>query len=69
MNPTDAEIICGLCGAHFGEEEGRVCHVACPLHRSCQLLSCPRCGYEMPAPTRLTRWLSKWMGEKEETSE
>jgi len=52
-------VTCPLCGTHYGEAEGRACRSGCPLDRHCGLLSCPTCGYEVPAPTRLTRWLEK----------
>lgn len=51
-------VTCPFCGADYTEAEGRVCHAGCPLAGSCQLLSCPHCGYEMPASTRTTRWLA-----------
>ncbi|HXQ23203.1 MAG TPA: hypothetical protein VN812_16115 [Candidatus Acidoferrales bacterium] len=63
MNPTnEQEITCPFCGTHYSEAEGRVCHVECPLQRQCRLLSCPYCAYEVPAPSRLTRRLSRWLG-------
>lgn len=61
-------VTCPLCGRRYTEAEGRACHPGCPLQRGCQLLSCPSCGYEMPAPTRLTRWLSGWFGTAERRS-
>ena len=59
MSPTDPRITCPLCGAPYSEAAGRACHRQCVLARACQLLSCPHCGYELPAPTRLTRWLAR----------
>ena len=64
MSPTTGDIVCPLCGTRYSETEGRVCHSGCPLQRSCQLLSCPACGYEVPAPTRMTRLLSRWFGKQ-----
>ena len=63
MSTTTGDIVCPLCGTHYSETEGRVCHSACPLQRGCQLLGCPACGYEVPAPTRLTRLLSRCFGK------
>lgn len=57
-----ATVVCALCGTRYSEAEGRVCHAGCPLERGCQLLGCPNCGYETPAPSRLTRWLGRWFG-------
>lgn len=61
MSATGPIVTCPLCGARYPEEAGRACHQGCPLARGCQLLGCPRCGYETPAPTRLTRWLTRWL--------
>jgi hypothetical protein len=65
MSTTGATVTCRLCGACWAEAEGRACHAPCPLGRGCALLRCPRCGYETPAPTRLTRWLSRWLQQTE----
>ena len=62
MNADANMITCAVCGTRFSEAEGRACHVECPLEGQCQLLSCPYCAHEVPAPTRLTRWLSRWFG-------
>jgi ribosomal protein L37E len=64
MTSPDSNITCPLCGTRYNETEGQTCHSGCPLQRSCQLLSCPACGYEVPAPTRVTRWLSRWLGKQ-----
>ena len=64
MNHTDNDIVCPLCGTHYSEAEGRKCYSGCPLQRGCQLLACPACGYEVPAPTRITRLLSRWLGKQ-----
>jgi len=54
-------ITCPLCGMRYHEGDGRACRTACPLHAGCALLRCPACGYEVPAPTRLTRVMSRWL--------
>jgi len=56
---ADDRITCAVCGTRYAEAEGRVCHTACPLAGGCRLLSCPYCAHETPAPTPLTRWLSR----------
>ena len=58
----DDVVACPLCGAYYREEDGRSCRVRCPLERGCRLLRCPECGYEVPAPSRLTRALARWFG-------
>lgn len=60
-----ATIVCPLCGTRYTEEDGRSCSPGCPLGRACGLLKCPACDYEVPAPTRLTRWLARWLGRGE----
>ncbi len=48
---------CGLCGYEFDPNQaGTVCG-GCPLVRGCQLVRCPRCGYEMPPEAKLIGWL------------
>ena len=57
-------ITCSVCGTRYTEDEGRACHVDCPLRSSCGHLSCPFCAHEVPAPTRLTRWLARWLRKR-----
>ncbi len=62
MSPT---VVCQLCGTRYAEADGRSCGAGCPMGSACGLLKCPGCGYEVPAPTRLTRWLARWLGRGE----
>ena len=57
-------ITCPLCGTRYDQTDGATYHAGCPLQRTCHLLSCPNCGYEVPAPTATTRWLSRWIGKR-----
>ena len=41
---------CALCGTRF-VHGGRVCG-ACPLSAGCDLVRCPRCGYQFPRASR-----------------
>jgi ribosomal protein S27E len=59
MIAADTCVTCPLCGTRYAEPSGRICHAGCPLAPACKLVRCPACGYEIPAPTRLTRWLSR----------
>jgi rubredoxin len=34
---------CSLCGLEF---DGASCHGSCPMSRGCEMVRCPRCGYE-----------------------
>jgi hypothetical protein len=44
---------CGLCGLRF-HHGGRVC-TSCALGSSCELVRCPRCGFQFPRESRLLR--------------
>lgn len=63
MSGVDRRFACPLCGERYNEVEGRACRPGCPIERGCKLLRCPDCGYEMPAPGRLTRFLARWFGD------
>ncbi len=39
---------CSFCGLEFKEEEARKGCAGCSLTKGCQMIRCPRCGYEMP---------------------
>lgn len=52
---------CSLCGFHFSSE-GANCHTGCALAKHCNLVKCPSCGYEFPAPSRGPAWLQKLTG-------
>lgn len=45
---------CPLCGA--GIAGGGASCSSCPLAWQCDLLRCPRCGYEFPRGSRLLAW-------------
>jgi len=48
---------CGFCGYEFGPEEAGTACGSCPLVKGCNLVRCPRCGYEMPPEAKLIIWL------------
>ncbi|MBI4294784.1 MAG: hypothetical protein HY669_01290 [Chloroflexi bacterium] len=45
---------CPLCGLEYSETEAVACR-GCPLARSCALVRCPNCGYEVPAEPGLVK--------------
>lgn len=50
-------MICPLCGCEFDAADAdRACR-GCVLHRNCELVRCPRCGYETFPETRLGLWM------------
>lgn len=44
---------CEMCGNVFAREQAASACKGCPLARGCNLVRCPRCGYETVAETRL----------------
>lgn len=58
-------VTCSLCGTRFDCNEAASSCSGCPISHGCKLIRCPHCGYETPAPTPFTRWLSKWFGRRE----
>jgi Fe2+ transport system protein FeoA len=48
---------CPLCGGGI-EGGGRGC-ASCPLSWNCDLLRCPRCGYQFPRGSRLLAWAKR----------
>jgi len=54
------EMRCGLCGHRFDATE-LACHTGCPLGAHCNLICCPRCGYQVvdTAQTRVGGWLGR----------
>ena len=51
---------CSLCGFEFKEEEGQAACKGCPISRSCSLVKCPNCGYEIPKEPNLIKSLKRW---------
>ncbi len=58
---------CLLCGLEFRQgKEVSGCR-GCPLARSCGLVRCPNCGYEVPLEPKLLRVFKKWRKKVNET--
>lgn len=51
---------CELCGLEFRKEEGEKACKNCLLSKSCGMIKCPRCGYEIPDESSLSKILKKW---------
>lgn len=59
---------CALCGLEFKEEEEGVSRCrGCPLARSCGLVRCPNCGYEVPLEPKFLKAFKKWRKRINET--
>ncbi|HEX2981716.1 MAG TPA: hypothetical protein VHO48_15755 [Anaerolineaceae bacterium] len=56
---------CTMCGATFDPAENAACST-CPLHRGCQVVCCPNCGYTNinPDESRLVQWLHRLQGDQ-----
>ena len=48
---------CPLCGIDF---EGATCHSSCPMSRGCDMVRCPRCGYEFVESGRILDMLRRF---------
>jgi len=48
------EFRCGLCGARF--THGTMACGSCPLHAGCDVVKCPKCGFQFPRSSRLVEW-------------
>lgn len=51
---------CPLCGYQFCEEEAQITCKGCPLARSCRMVRCPNCAYEVPQEPRLIKAIRAW---------
>jgi hypothetical protein len=51
--------ICPLCGHRFDPKAITACN-SCPLHKNCNMVCCPACGYTTVDTNRsaLARWVS-----------
>ncbi|HZU81943.1 MAG TPA: hypothetical protein VE987_03455 [Polyangiaceae bacterium] len=52
-------IDCGMCGHTFTQAEGAACRGGCPMSGRCGMVSCPSCGYEFPAHSKLVALVSR----------
>ncbi|MCX7771992.1 MAG: hypothetical protein N2376_02635 [Clostridia bacterium] len=50
---------CSFCGLSFEESESRPSCAGCPMHKVCNKVKCPRCGYEMQKEPALIKFLRK----------
>jgi len=48
---------CGLCGHAFTHGD-QACG-SCALGAGCELVKCPRCGYQFPRESQLLRWFAR----------
>ncbi|MFQ6126844.1 MAG: hypothetical protein ACE5R6_19880 [Candidatus Heimdallarchaeota archaeon] len=59
---------CSLCGLEFSADQGRAACASCVLVRTCNLIRCPNCGFEMPIKSKLEKFIKKWRRKKDETN-
>ncbi|MCL5025217.1 MAG: hypothetical protein M1531_01805 [Chloroflexi bacterium] len=48
-------MICAFCGYEFDPTQAPACCANCAMSGSCHMVRCPRCGYEAPAESRLSK--------------
>jgi len=58
---------CPLCGNEFQEETGRAACQGCPLAKTCHMIKCPNCNYEIPTEPRLIKAIKAWKGQRNGT--
>jgi hypothetical protein len=60
MIDYERDFQCPLCGIDF---TGKGCQHSCPIAKGCQMIRCPRCGYEFVCDSKfiglLRRLLSR----------
>ena len=62
MDPAGGVVVipeghqCPLCALSF---EGLECHSRCPVGRHCNLVRCPRCGYEFADRSAIVDWFRR----------
>lgn len=59
---------CSLCGLEFKEEDGQAACKGCPISKSCSLIKCPNCGYEILKESSLIKKLKRWKEKLHETN-
>jgi len=58
---------CPLCGLEFKEQDGLSGCKGCAASRTCSLIKCPNCGYEVPRKPGFVRLFKKWRKRKDGT--
>jgi hypothetical protein len=52
---------CSYCAARFDEERSKEGCAGCSfVGGGCRKVRCPRCGFEMPEPLKLPKFLDTW---------
>lgn len=52
---------CSFCGYDFQESESEQACKACIMSKNCNLVRCPKCGFELPVEPK---WLKKLFGKE-----
>lgn len=58
---------CPLCGLEFKEDDGQAACKGCLMAKSCNLIKCPNCGYEVPKESGIIKKLKRWKEKVYET--
>jgi hypothetical protein len=59
-------VICAFCGKTFDPDSATSACRNCASFGGCKKVKCPHCGYDMPAETKLGKWLRKKLDKSEE---
>jgi rubredoxin len=51
---------CSLCGFIFNEKEAESGCKGCGLVKSCELVKCPNCGFEMTPEPKWAKKIKEW---------
>jgi hypothetical protein len=62
MAQPERHHVCSLCGLDF---TGSMCHSACPFSRGCEMVRCPRCGYEFVDESAVVRFVASLFRRRE----
>lgn len=57
---------CPFCNLEYDPADAPAACGHCALAGSCHMVRCPRCGYEMPAESRLSKWLRSFTERRKE---
>jgi hypothetical protein len=62
-------IHCPLCGYDYDPAASKPTCQGCPLHQACSTACCPRCGYKMPAESKLGKLFKRLAAKGEQRAD
>lgn len=58
---------CALCGIEFKIDDADSACNSCPMHKGCQMIRCPNCGYDNLPEPKIAKEIKKQRKAKNET--